>query len=207
MATAKKRKTGSRRGGSSKKGNHRGLQLLLQLIVILLVLSGIALAAAYVYQRQSGIKTNDLSSESNENSSQPTENLLTGTWINNDTGAMFTIEGNHFNLDFPSVEAGKPMIGKIQFSGNSFILNATPMNDCENITGKYTFKLHEDDLKIILVNDNCTKRAHKLRKLINVKTTKEPTDITNINDNTNPELTPCRLTNQCQNLFLFLKHC
>ncbi len=162
MATAKKRKTGSRRGGSSKKGNHRGLQLLLQLIVILLVLSGIALAAAFVYQRQSGIKTNDLSSESNENSSQPTENLLTGTWINNDTGAMFTIEGNHFNLDFPSVEAGKPMIGKIQFSGNSFILNATPMNDCENITGKYTFKLHEDDLKIILVNDNCTKRAHKL---------------------------------------------
>lgn len=162
MATTRKRKTGSRRSGSSKREKNRGLKLLLQLLAIFLVLLGIAIAAAYVYQRQSGVKTIDHPSESIANSSQSIENLLAGTWINSDNGAMFTIEGDHFNLDFPSVEAEKPVNGKIQFSGNSFTLSATPMAVCENITGNYTFKLQKDDLKITLVNDDCTKRAHQL---------------------------------------------
>ncbi len=89
------------------------------------------------------------------------QNPLQGeTWVSTYNGAMLAIEGNRYTLDFPSVEARKPMMGAIGFTANGFTLTNHNQDDvCKNETGAYTFSFEGDELMIKVKNDPCIRRS------------------------------------------------
>ncbi|MDO8899032.1 MAG: hypothetical protein Q7V19_15380, partial [Bacteroidales bacterium] len=149
----------------------------------------IAFAASYVYLRTSdkGEEGNlieniqaDTAGESDFTDRKETEFLTTeaelkkkseviqktaleGTWVSAENGAMFTVTNSSFTIDFPSVEAIKPMRGQISVSKNSFVtINNADMALCQGVEGNYSFELKGEDLVIKLKKDNCTQRASQL---------------------------------------------
>lgn len=188
MATKRRRSPAANTRSRSKKSKSL-LNSILLLLVVLLSLAAIAFAASYVYLRstdKSKVETVTENTETDEKSeaaftekseaeilasdaektktnslSQPS--LLQGTWVSTENGTMFTVENSSFTIDFPSVEAMKPMKGKIKVSKNSFVvLNNNEGAFCTKIEGNYSFEFKGEDLIIKLRNDECSQRANQL---------------------------------------------
>jgi Ulp1 family protease len=188
MATKRKKSPAVKTRSRSKKSKSI-LNSILLLLVVLLSLAAIAFAASYVYLRTSVKKNTEnriesieseslnesaftekpeaelLASESDKaqknNLSQPS--VLHGTWVSTENGAMLTVENSGFTIDFPSVEAIKPMKGTINVSKNSFVVvNKRDALTCPEIEGNYDFEFKGEDLIIKLKKDKCSQRASQL---------------------------------------------
>lgn len=176
MATTR-RKTAPRASGRKSKSQKKSwLQSLLYVLVIFLVLAAIAMIAGYVYMRKNATpeptlevqteiasKTEgaDQSSPDNSKPIQKQANVfIEGTWVSTDNGAMLTIKGTNFTIDFPSVESGKPITGTIQFIGNEFTVISKTLQGCEQINGSYSFDHKGEDLVVKAINDSCSKRKN-----------------------------------------------
>lgn len=164
-------KTGSK--GKSKKTSAGKLQGFLKVLVVFLILALIAIAAGYVYVKQTGTTSsippqepgNTLIKEENspttENQSVVAEkkSVLEGTWVNGENGSMLSIHQSSFTLDYPSVEAGKPINGNIFIQDHKIVIEVKT-EACKTMKGSYSFKLTGDDLSIKAVNEACQKREN-----------------------------------------------
>lgn len=182
MPTRRRRPSTSGRRKTGK--NHSLLRSLLTLLIVLLSLAAIAFAASFVYQRQAVKKetaaqealvnvpphTNDDQSlvddapaSNQENAATLTANKLEGTWISTANGAMMTIKGETFSIDFPSVEYALPMKGKIKVEKETAVFTSSkPSDECGLNEGIYTYKLSNDDLFLSLKKDACRPRTTQL---------------------------------------------
>lgn len=183
MPTRRRRPSTSGRRKTGK--NHSLLRSLLTLLIVLLSLAAIAFAASYVYQRQVAKKetaaqeavanvppqTND--DQTLEEDYTPASNQedaatlsiykLEGTWISTANGAMMTIKGETFSIDFPSVEYAQPMKGKIKVENETAVFTASKASDeCGVNEGIYTYKLTGEDLFLRLKKDACRPRTSQL---------------------------------------------
>ncbi len=187
--TTRRRKNPVRKTKSRTSKSNGLLKSILLILVVLISLALIAFAASYVYLRTSdkGEEGNlieniqaDTAGESDFTDRKEAEFLTTeaelkkkseviqktaleGTWVSAENGAMFTVTNSSFTIDFPSVEAIKPMRGQISVSKNSFVtINNADMASCQGVEGNYSFELKAEDLVIKLKKDNCTQRASQL---------------------------------------------
>lgn len=181
MATTKRKRSTSPTKRStrpvsrkSKNKNKTWLQWLLSVLVVFLVLGAIAMAAGYVYMRtteNNQAKTLLPSAEAAQqiNESKPSTGsnnnlkLLEGTWVSTTTGAMLSLKGETFSLDFPSVEAEKPMSGNFALTENKFSVVNNGKSVCNSIKGTYSITFAAGDLVITLLHDECGKRKNTLQ--------------------------------------------
>lgn len=86
------------------------------------------------------------------------------TWVSMSNGAMLTIEGNRYTIDFPSVEDRQPMMGAITFSKGGFtVINHQSDDPCGNQSGAYTFHFDGEDVVIKTKSDPCRTRSIQLQ--------------------------------------------
>ncbi|MBS4060064.1 MAG: hypothetical protein KG029_06675 [Bacteroidetes bacterium] len=187
--TTKRRRSPVRKTRSRTSKSNNFLKSVLLILVVLISLALIAFAASYVYLRNSeegeienSIENTPSDAESKSDFTERTEaeflsteaelkkkselkqtSLLEGTWVSAENGAMFTVANSSFTIDFPSIEAVKPMRGQITVSKNSFVtVNNKDMAACQGVEGNYSFELNGEDLVIKLKKDKCTQRASQL---------------------------------------------
>lgn len=175
-----KKKTKSRKTAVRKKAKKQKksfLQIFLQLLVILLAVALIAFAASYVHIRKnkseagraqttsSEMPVESIASDTvhtNASALKPSNSLLQGTWVSKNDGTMFTINGNDFVIDIPSVEDVAPMKGMIVVTDSDFTVINEETSDCAGVKGQYSFTLLNEDVLIRLREDNCLKRSQML---------------------------------------------
>ncbi len=174
MATRKRKRSTRAVSRKSKSKNKTWLHWLLSVLVIFLVLGAIAMAAGYVYVRTTQNKKAQTLLPSAEaaqkiNESKPSAgsisnlNLLEGTWVSTTTGAMLSLKGETFSLDFPSVEAEKPMSGNFGLTENKFSVVNSGKNVCDSTKGTYSFIFKSGDLVVTVLHDECAKRKNNLQ--------------------------------------------
>lgn len=181
MATRRRSGSASRRKTAK---DHPILRSLLTILIVLLSLAAIAFAASYVYLRQASKKETakeitaletspvsemetDTATSGNQiqygMSNSSDKQLLDGTWISTANGAMMTIKGENFNIDFPSVEFALPMKGNVKSeNGTVRFVNTNPDDECGMKEGLYTFRLDGEDLYLKLKKDGCRSRTTQL---------------------------------------------
>lgn len=175
--TSQKRRPASRRRAKPKSAGKGILRLLLQVLVVLLSLALIAFAASYVYLRKqanndvqkdatAAVQNNPstaLVAETEEHLTQKAQiSVLEGTWVSVDNGTMLSFAAENYSIDFPSVEAGKPIKGTFTVKGKRLNMLSSDAPGCEAIQGNYTFTIEGEDLQIFLKEDACTKRSNAL---------------------------------------------
>lgn len=175
--TSQKRRPASRRKAKPKSAGKGILRLLLQVLVVLLSLALIAFAASYVYLRKqanndteqnaaAAVQNNPSTALVAETEGPLTQkaqiSVLEGTWVSADNGTMLSFVAENYSIDFPSVEAGKPVKGTFTVKGNRLNLLSSDASGCETIKGAYTFSIEGDDLQIFLKEDACAKRSSAL---------------------------------------------
>lgn len=104
-----------------------------------------------------------LVTDSLKKTDKPSVTGIVGTWVSTINGAMLTISGETYAIDFPSIDSRKPMKGSIKVSKGAFtVINDESDKDCGIDPGQYLFTLKGDDLTIIKKRDSCKKRATSL---------------------------------------------
>ncbi len=171
----RKRRISLSKSKRRKQGLFRPLLLFLLAVVLL---GGISLLISYFLLKKDGEAEPSLSEiviskkkdtietqpaspvEQDFNTDTPLHNI---TWVSTLSGAMLTIEGSRYTIDFPSVEEHKPMTGAISITDQGFsVVNHDSDDICKNLTGKYRYTFKADELVIELVDDDCIKRSRTL---------------------------------------------
>jgi len=118
--------------------------------------------------KTNGNQVNPSESKNNKAEKKHTTNekpdpALQGTWVSTMNGAMMTIAGETFALDFPSIEFKKPVKGVLKAVKASFTITDTEGDQgCGNQEGVYLYSIKGEELTIIRKKDNCSKRASTL---------------------------------------------
>ncbi|MBK9290494.1 MAG: hypothetical protein IPM52_02515 [Bacteroidetes bacterium] len=175
----------------SSKTSQPALKNLLMVLVALISLAIIAFAASHVYFRlnkkheslpvipheqpnviedtTSGLAEPDTAANEGatpENNRKPkitTEPALAGTWVSNSSSAMITFSNNTYTLEMPSVEETQLISGSFAIQDGVLVLKTSSgPAACNNTTGRYTYMLKEDDLRLKLQSDGCRLRSMQL---------------------------------------------
>ncbi len=89
--------------------------------------------------------------------------LLEGTWVSNNDGAMLTIKGRDFTIELPSVDNPEKTNGKVVYTkANITFVNTDKDNDCGIKPGEYEFIMRNGEVTFIVVKDDCKSRVTQM---------------------------------------------
>lgn len=183
---AKQKKTTKRKRTSTQKSKGNGV---LNLIIVLFVLLIVSLVAAYFYVNhynkgksvttitQTHIAKNTVENSENKDNNTTKEpeiveeevnifsdkTTLEGTWVSVYSGAMLTVSGHNYSLDFSSVESPNPIRGTFTLSDSRIIFSSDATDAvCGATKGSYRIDFSGADIEFKVINDPCLKRKNTL---------------------------------------------
>ncbi len=157
-----------RKKRSSKKSNN-GLWFLIVFLLLLLV----SIFLGYYFTHHT-TETNMESEQirdsltsplkQNASASQTATGVLDGTWVSEYDGTMMEIRGRRFSLEFPSINHGPLIHGRLKIHDHRIVfIYQTGSTTCNGMQGTYRFeKKPKKRLLFKVITDSCKSRVERM---------------------------------------------
>ncbi|MGN0032253.1 MAG: hypothetical protein ACI358_00485 [Candidatus Limimorpha sp.] len=164
----------SRKKMSKKK---KSIDIISILLIVIILTISIWFISRYVINQikgdngeviksASGIETELPAKEEGKDDVIPQEKnnyaiSLNGCWMSTTEGAVLSISGDTYRLDFMGVDSNQPLIGTFTIKGNIITL-INKEGACKGEKGEYEIVIDKNDVSFKCKNDPCTKRKSTL---------------------------------------------